>query len=125
MLPVLLVAATLVSQFTPSWVALGERAVTNDVARDTITVRGANGTFQAIKISVRGSAVRFNRVVLRFENGDEREVQMDVRVPAGGETRTIHLKGDERAIRSVDFWYDATSVGSRGAVVQLLGRSRT
>jgi len=125
MLPVLLVAATLVSQFTPSWVALGERAVTNDVARDTITVRAANGTFQAIKISVRGSAVRFNRVVLRFENGDEREVQMDVRVPAGGETRTIHLKGDERAIRSVDFWYDATSVGSRGAVVQLLGRSRT
>ena len=125
MLPALLVAATLVSQFMPSWVALGERAVTSDVARDTITVRGSNGTFQAIKISVRGSAVRFNRVVLHFENGDEREVQLDVRVPAGGETRTIHLKGDERAIRSIDFWYDAASVGSRGAVVQLLGRARS
>jgi len=44
MLAAVLIAATLVSQFTPSWVALGERAVTNDVARDTITVRGANGT---------------------------------------------------------------------------------
>jgi hypothetical protein len=64
-------------------------------------------------------------VVLHFENGDEREVQLDVRVPAGGETCTIHLKGDERAIRSIDFWYDAASVGSRGAVVQLLGRARS
>jgi len=124
MLAAVLIAATLVSQFTPSWVALGERAVTNDVARDTITVRGSNGTFQAIKISVRGSAVRFNRLVLRFENGEERELQLDVRVPAGGETRIIHLKGEEQSIRSLDFWYDAASVGSRGAVVQLLGRSR-
>src|SRR5215471_14381410 len=111
MLAALFVAATLVSQFMPSWVALGERAVTNDVARDTITVRASQGTFQAIKISVRGSAVRFNRVVLRFENGVERELQLDIRVPAGGETRIIHLKGDERAIRSVDFWYDAASLG--------------
>jgi hypothetical protein len=125
MLAAVLVAATLVSQFMPSWVSLGERAVTNDVARDTITVRASQGTFRAIKITVRGSAVRFNRLVLRFENGVERELQLDVRVPAGGETRIIHLKGEEQAIRSVDFWYDAASVGSRGAVVQLLGRSRT
>ena len=121
----LLLAASLVSQFVPSWLALGERAVTSDVDRDTIAVAGSHGTFRAIKMSVRGSALRFNRVVLRFENGAQRELQLDVRVPAGGETRIIHLKGEERELRSVEFWYEAASVGRKGAVVQLLGQSRT
>jgi hypothetical protein len=125
MLAPLLLAASLVSQFVPSWLALGQRTVTSDVDRDTIAVAGSHGTFHAIKMSVRGSAVRFNRVVLRFENGEQRELELDVRVPAGGETRTIHLKGEERELRSVEFWYDASSVGRRGAVVQLLGQART
>ncbi|HET9833111.1 MAG TPA: hypothetical protein VFP91_15420 [Vicinamibacterales bacterium] len=125
MLAPLLLASTLVSQFVPSWLSLGERAITSDVDRDTIAVAGSHGTFRAIKMSVRGSAVRFNRVVLRFENGAQRELQLDVRVPAGGETRAIHLKGEERELRSIEFWYEAASVGRRGAVVQLLGQSRT
>jgi hypothetical protein len=120
----LLLAASLVSQFVPSWLALGERAITGDLDRDTIAVAGSQGTFRAIKMSVRGSAVRFNRVVLRFENGAQRELQLDVRVPAGGETRMIHLKGEERELRDVEFWYEPASVGRRGAVVQLLGQSR-
>ena len=120
----LLLAASLVSQFVPSWLALGERGITSDVDRDTIAVAGSHGTFRAIKMSVRGSAVRFNRVVLRFENGAQRELQLDVRVPAGGETRIIHLKGEERELRNVEFWYEAASVGRRGAVVQLLGQLR-
>lgn len=124
MLAALLLAASLVSQYRPSWLDLGSRIVTSSVDHDAVTVVAAHGRFHAIKIAVRGSAMRFSRVVLRFENGDERELRLHGRIPAGGETSAIRLKGDERAIRSVDFWYDPGMVGSKGAVVQLLGSDR-
>ena len=119
----LLLAVALAAQFTSSWLALGTRTVTRDADRDTIAVIAAHGTYHAVKLTVTGSPVRFSRVVLHFENGEQEPHGMDELVPDGGQSRAIHLKGDQRAIRRIDFWYEAKSVGRKGAVVQLLGRS--
>ena len=115
-------AATLVLQFEPTWTALGSRIVSDSTDHGTIVISAAQGTYRSVKIMVLRSPVRFDRLVLTFENGERRELKLHELLPAGGETRIIHLKGAERAIRGVDFWYDPKTVGHRGAVVQLVGR---
>ena len=118
----LLLAVALVSQFAPTWLELGVRTVTRDADHDSIAVTGALGGFHSIKLTATGSPVRFSRVVLHFENGGELPHRLSELVPDGGQSHSIHLEGDERALRRVDFWYDAKSVGRKGAVVQVIGR---
>jgi hypothetical protein len=122
MLAAWFLAATLVLQFEPTWTSLGSRVVSDSTDHDTIVLSAAQGTYGSVKIMVLRSPVRFQRLVLSFENGERRELKLHELLPAGGETRIIHLKGAECAIRGVDFWYDPKSLGHRGAVVQLVGR---
>jgi len=122
MLAVLFLTASLVLQFQPTWIELGSCLVSANQDHDTIVVNAAEGTVRAVKLTVQRSDVRFKRIFVRFENGEPLELRLHDLVPVGGETRTIHLKGNERAIRSVDFWYDPKTVGHRGALVELVGR---
>ena len=115
-------AATLVLQFEGTWTSLGSRVVSDSTDHDTIVISAGQGTFRSVKIMVQRSPVRLDRLVLSFENGERRELRLHVLLPAGGETRIIHLKGSQQAIRGVDFWYDPKTVSHRGAVVQLAGR---
>lgn len=101
------------------WVLLGERTVTDRLDHDVIPVTITRGDFKAIKITVHRRGVDFHRVVVHYANGGDQEVEMRQTIPAGGETRAIDLRGGERVIRSVEFWYDARSVRGRRAVVRL------
>jgi hypothetical protein len=105
------------------WEYLGERAVRDRVDHDSIPVTLARGDFRRIKMTVRGSAIRFYRVVVIYGNGEPDRIEIRQYIPAGGETRVIDLRGGDRVIRRVDFWYEAKSVGRRGSVLKLFGRT--
>src|SRR5262249_6719269 len=49
--------------------------------------------------------VEFYRVVVRFGNGTNEEVEVRERIPAGGQTRAIDLRGNDRVINSIEFFY--------------------
>ena len=117
-----LLAATLFLQFEPTWTAIGSRVVSDSTDHDTIVISAAQGSYRSVKIIVQRSPVRLHRLVLSFENGERRELRLHELLPAGGETRIIHLKGAEQSIRGVDFWYDPKTVGHRGVLVELIGR---
>ena len=106
-----------------NWVLLGSRTVTDRAEHDTITVTGARGTFTAVKFEVRQRAVDFHRVVIHFANGGDQNVELRNTIRAGGESRVIDIDGADRVIRSIDFWYDAKTLGRGGrATVRVLGR---
>ena len=105
------------------WELLGERTVTDRLDHDRIAVTSARGDFRAIKLTVRRAPVDFHRVVVHYANGDDQEIALRDRIPAGGETRVIDLPGGERVIRSVEFWYDARTIRGRRAVVRLWARN--
>ena len=107
----------------PAWVLLGQRSVTDRADHDTVTVTGARGTFTAVKFEVQRHAVDFHRVVIHFGNGGDQNVELRDTIKAGGETRVIDINGTDRVIRSIDFWYDAKTLGRGGrANVRVLGR---
>jgi hypothetical protein len=105
------------------WVILGSQTVTDRADHDTIRVTGAKGTFTAVKFEVRQRAVDFHRVVIHFANGGDQNVELRNTIRAGGESRVIDIDGADRVIRSIDFWYDAKTLGRGGrAIVRVLGR---
>ena len=107
----------------PAWTLLGSRAVTDKADHDTIVVTGARGSFNAIKLEVTGHAVDFQRVVIHFRDGEDQKLELRNTIPAGGASRDIDIEGRNRIIKSIDFWYDANTIGKGGhAVVKTFGR---
>jgi len=100
-----IVSAQRFPQLPGRWVYLGQASVEGRVDRDRIYVGRGRGRFQRIQIRVDNAPIEFHRVVVRYANGRSEEVSVRQRIPAGGQTRAIDLRGDDRAIESVDFWY--------------------
>jgi len=87
------------------WTFLGQATVSGSRDRDTIGIGRSEGRFQSIQLRVAGGPVEFYRVVVHYANGENEEVEVRDRIPAGGQTRDIDLRGGERSISSVDFFY--------------------
>ena len=121
---VLVVMGSLVeAQRGPRWERLGQRIVSDRADHDTVVVTSTKGTFTAIRFEVAGHAVDFHRVVIHFRNGDDQRVELRNTIRAGGQSRVIDIEGKERVIRSIDFWYDAKTLGRGGkATVTVMGR---
>jgi hypothetical protein len=92
----------------PQTVFLGSARVNSGVDHDTIQV-GQQGTFRAVQLRVSGGSVNFLRIVVKYGNGTQSEIQVRSNIPAGGTSRVIDLPGDRRIIRRVDFWYSKAS----------------
>jgi hypothetical protein len=105
-----------------AWTFLGQRSVTDRADHDVIPVTGDRGTFKQIKLSVQRASVDFRRVVVHYGNGGHEEIDIKSTIRAGGETRAINLNGEDRVIKSVEFWYDANTRRGRQAVVRLFGK---
>jgi hypothetical protein len=95
------------------WQYLGESRVDGRRDHDIIRVN-ARGGFRAIQLRVQSAGIEFQRVVVRFENGENSEVEVRDRIPAGGQTRAIDLPGDNRRIDAVEVWYGQANGGMWG-----------
>ena len=72
-----------------------------------LVIRSRQSGLNALKggIRVDRAPIEFYRAVVHYANGRSEEVDVRQRIPAGGQTRSIDLRGDERAIDSVEFFY--------------------
>ncbi|HZS09450.1 MAG TPA: hypothetical protein VFD58_31765 [Blastocatellia bacterium] len=104
------------------WIYLGEANVDGRADHDRISVGRDEGRFRRIQIRVERAPIEFQRVVVHYENGGDEELEIRDRIPAGGETRAIDLRGGDRVIRSVEFWYARANWGSRRPKLRLYGR---
>ena len=74
----------------------------------TIDVSAAEGLVKRIKFEVRGAEVVFKKLTVTYESGDPEEIEVrDEKVRNRGRTRTIDLKGGNRAIKKVLLSYKA------------------
>ena len=103
------------------WERLGDSRVDGRRDHDNIRVN-SRGRFRAIRFFVQGGQIEFHRVVVHFENGADTEVEVRERVRRDGNSRSIDLPGDERRIRSVEFWYGRENWGRSRPQLVLYGR---
>jgi hypothetical protein len=105
-----------------SWTVLGSAKVSGHVDHDEIWVTASRGDFKAIKLFVENEGIEFDHVVVHFANGGQDEMEIRDFIPAGGETRVLDLKGGDRIIRKVDFYYKSNANTKRKGKVVLYGR---
>ena len=121
----LLAVALLVAALPASaekWVFLGQRHVTDKAERDSIEVTASEGSFEAIQLRVKRSAVRFVNVTVVYGTGTSDDLEVRDAIPAGGKSRALDLRGGNRVIKRINFVYEAKSLGRRGAIVEVFGR---
>jgi hypothetical protein len=104
------------------WVFLGQRHVTDRVEKDSVEVTASEGTFEAIQLRVKRSAVRFLDVTVVYGTGTSDDLELRDVIPAGGKSRALDLRGGNRVIKRIRFTYEAKSLGRRGAIVEIYGR---
>ena len=104
------------------WIHLGEKHVDGNYDHDKISIGGSEGRFRQLQIRVFDAPVDFLRVVVHLGNGADEDLQFRERVRAGGETRPLDLRGNDREIKSVEFWYEKANWGRRRPRVELFGR---
>jgi hypothetical protein len=104
------------------WAVLGSAKVNGQIDHDEIWVTGSQGDFKAVKLAVENEGIQFDRVVLHFANGGQEQLNIRRFIPAGGETKVLDLKGNDRVIKKVDFWYESNAATSTKAKVVLYGK---
>ncbi|HEY2865768.1 MAG TPA: hypothetical protein VGJ02_01635 [Pyrinomonadaceae bacterium] len=119
---VLIVVGLSASAASAQWRELGSKEVDYNLDHDTMNVTAMKGDVRRIRIGVSRAPVRFIRIVLTYGNGNTQEVPIRSLIRAGGYSRNIDLKGRERVINKVDFWYESASMRRQKAVVTLYGR---
>jgi hypothetical protein len=87
------------------WTYLGDSHVDGSQDHDSIRVGRSAGTYRAIQLRISGGAINFDRVIVRYGNGEQEEIPIRARIPDGGQTRVIDLPGKRRMIQSLDLWY--------------------
>lgn len=118
---VALAFAPAVADAKDRWEHLGSRAVTDRMDHDTIVVTAGEGKFTALQLRVKNVGVQFRSMKIHFGNGETQEVELREVIRAGGSSRVIDVRGGDRVIKSVEFWYDSQSKGRQGTV-RLFGR---
>jgi hypothetical protein len=84
----------------------GDKKAEAGTAAGEIDVRAA--LVKRIKFEVRGAEVEFKKVTVTYESGDPEEIEIrEETVRNRGRTRTIDLKGGNRAIKKVLVSYKA------------------
>lgn len=105
-----------------AWTVLGSAKVHGSADYDEIWVTASRGDFTAIKLVVENEGIDFDRVVVHFANGGKDEMIIRNFIPAGGETRVLDLKGGDRVIRKVVFYYKSNALTRKKGKVILYGR---
>jgi hypothetical protein len=96
------------------WVYLGSTQIDGGVDHDKIKCHGKD-TYRALEFRVTGSAVQFDRINVVYGNHNSEPLPFRFRVAPGG-GREIDLRGGERDIAYVEFWYQKASWGSKPEV---------
>lgn len=121
-LGILLAAAPLpANDRLEGWKRLGEKLVDHKVERDEINVGADEGVFNRIKLEVKNADVEFLNVKVVYANGADQDIEVRLKIKAGGETRPIDLDGHRRIIKKVVLLYKTERDERHRALVVLYG----
>jgi len=103
---VLLIAMTSMSFTSVNWRNLGTMVVNYRVEKDVLNVQMRDGKFDQLKFVVKGGTLNMHKVVVYYENGGRQEIEVRHNFDRNSDSRAIDLKGNNRFIEKIEFWYD-------------------
>lgn len=109
------------SSGSEDWQMLGTHVVDYTLDYDVIPVTYKKGTFTTLKFRITDGNINMHRCMITYENGDKQEVEIKHQFTANSE-KVVDLKGNNRIIEKITFWYDTKNASTRKAVIEAWGK---
>lgn len=106
---------------TGSWRLLGTVSARHTADHDAILVRGPYDYFRRIKFKVTDAPVNVHKLLVTYDGGAPEVIETRFTIPKGGESRVIDLRGGQRKLKSVEFWYDTSGLLNGRSDVTVFG----
>jgi hypothetical protein len=104
------------------WRSLGTKTVNYRVDHDVLDVQLRDGRFQQLRFVVRGGDLNMHKCVVHFENGGQQEIELRHNFDKRSASRVVDLKGNNRIIERISFWYDTQNSANNKARLTVFGK---
>jgi hypothetical protein len=105
-----------------SWTLLGTRTVDYTLDRDVIAFKESGEYFQTLKFIVKNGTLNMHRCTVHFTDGDSKVIELSDEMNKSNDGRILDLKGSNRKIEKVTFWYDSKNDSKNKSIVELWGK---
>lgn len=104
------------------WKMLGSRVVDYTLDHDVVSLNNSQEAFTSLKVIVKGGTLNMHKATIHFANGDKQDITFPDVVTTESDGRSIDLKGNDRVIEKVTFWYDTRKAASQKATIEVYGK---
>jgi hypothetical protein len=111
-----------VGQNALTWDKIGVKAVDYMIDRDVIDLKDSPTAYKALKIKVDRGTINIHKATVHFANGETQDVTLPDVLTKDNDGQFIDLKGNERKINKIVFWYDTKSSNKEKALVEVWAR---
>jgi hypothetical protein len=104
------------------WTQLGSRVVDYTLDHDVVSLNNSKEAFTQLRVTVTGGALNMHKATVHFANGDKQDIDFPEVVTAENDGKVLDLKGNNRVIEKVTFWYDTKANSTEKATVIVYGK---
>ena len=113
--------AQIANKSLDGWTLLGTRTVDYTLDRDVVSITN-NQIFSELKLMVKNGTLKMHKCTVHFEDGDTKDISFTDDVNKTNDGRILDLKGSNRTIEKVTFWYDTKNDSKNKSIVELWGK---
>lgn len=104
------------------WTLLGTCTVDYTLDRDVVSLNDTKGHFTALKFVVKNGTVNMHKCTVHFTDKESKDIQFSDEVNKANDGLILDMKGSNRGIEKVTFWYDTKNTSDNKSIVQLWGK---
>ena len=112
---------TLSSFSASKWIILGSQTVTFNSDFDEIYITGRKGSFNKLRLQVEKSDLNLNKVIIHYRHGRPEIHKIKQNLASDSFSNALNLKGYNRIIRKVTFYYNTPLYEKKKAKIHLYG----
>jgi Protein of unknown function (DUF2541) len=104
------------------WLLLGTHAVDYTLDRDVISLKERKNV-EALKLVVKNGTLNMHKCTVHFTDGETKSIEISQEVNQANDGVIMDLKGSNRSVEKVTFWYDTKNSSDKKSVIEVWGRS--
>jgi hypothetical protein len=105
-----------------SWTLLGTRTVDYTLDRDVIDFKESGEYFQTLKFIVKNGTLNMHKTTVHFTDGDTKVLELTDEMNKTNDGRILDMRGSNKKIDKVTFWYDSKNDSKDKSIVELWGK---
>jgi len=115
-------AQVLANKSLDGWTLLGTRTVDYTLDRDVISFIDSGENFKSLKFIVNNGTLNMHKCTVHFVGGDSKVIELSEEMNKGNDGKILDLKGSNKKIEKVTFWYDSKNGSKDKSIVELWGK---